>query len=115
MSHLTEWTGRSSASWLNVSHRDVQAEWGKANRDVRVTDTVDFARLIQMCRFGCGNTLYEFCGEVNRRRFGVPMGGCMSLALAILCCAMIENGMEHFGELVGFVVRCMDDLFGICE
>ena len=37
----------------------------------------------------------------------------MSPALAILCCAVIEYAMEHLGELVGFVVRCMDDVFDI--
>ena len=55
---------------------------------------VDFARLIQMCRFDCANTLYKFCGQVNRCKFGVPMGGCMSPGLAILCCAMVELEME---------------------
>ena len=59
-----------------------------------------------MCQFDCANALYKFCGKVNRRRFGVPMGGFMSPALAILCCGMIEyeNVMEHLGELVGFMV-----------
>ena len=37
----------------------------------------------------------------------------MSPALAILCCGMIEFEMEHLGGLVGFVVRDMDDVFGI--
>ena len=66
-----------------------------------------------MCRFDCANTLCKFCGKVNRRRFEVPMGGYMPPALAILRCAMIEYDMEHLGELVGFVVRYMDDAFGI--
>ena len=43
-------------------------------------------------------------GPGSFRRFGVPMGGFMSPALAILCYGMIEYGMEHLGELVGFVV-----------
>ena len=43
-------------------------------------------------------------GKVNRRRFGVPMGGFMSPALVILCCVMIEFGMDHLGGLVGFEV-----------
>ena len=85
-----------------MSYRGGLVEWGKANRDYRVN--IDFARLMQMCRFDCANTLYKFCGKVNRRRFGVPMGGCMAPALAILCCGMVEYGMEHLGELVGFVV-----------
>ena len=40
----------------------------------------------------------------------------MSPALAIICCGMIEYGMEHFahlGELVGLLVRYMDGVFGI--
>ena len=40
----------------------------------------------------------------------------MSPALAILCsvcCGMVEYEMEHLGGLVGFVVRYMDDVFGI--
>ena len=36
-----------------------------------------------------------------------------SPALAILCCGMIDFEMEHLGGLVGFVVRYMDDVFGI--
>ena len=110
ISYLPEWTGRRSASWLNMSYRGGLVSWGKANRDNRVN--VDFARLMQMCRFDCANTLYKFCGKVNRRKFGVPMGGFMSPALAILCCGMIEFEMEHLGGLVGFVVRYMDDVFG---
>ena len=66
-----------------------------------------------MCRFYCANTLYTFYGNVNRRRLGVPTGGFMSPASAILCCRMIEYGMEHLGGLVGFVVRYRDDVFGI--
>ena len=37
----------------------------------------------------------------------------LSPAFAILCCGMIEYDMEHLCELVGFVVRYMDDVFGI--
>ena len=59
-----------------------------------------------MSRFDCVSTLYKFCGKVNRGRRGVPIGGynVMSPALAVLSCAIVENGMEHLGELVGFVV-----------
>ena len=113
ISHLPEWPWRGSASWLNMSHRGGLAKWGKADRDYQVN--VEFARLIQMCRFDCANTLYKFCGKVNRRRVGVPTGCYMSPALAILCCAMIAYDMDHLGEQVGFVVQynVMDDVFGI--
>ena len=110
ISHLPEWTGRRSALLLNMSYRGGLVRWGNANRDARVN--ADFARLMQMCRFDCANTLYKFCGKVNRRRFGVPMGGFMSPALAILCCVMIEFEMEHLGGLVGVVVRYICDVFG---
>ena len=82
ISHLSEWTGKRSALWRNMSYRGGLVHWGKANRDARVD--VDFARLMQMCRFDSANTLYKFCGKVNRRRCGVPIGGFMSHALAIL-------------------------------
>ena len=103
ISHLPEWTGRRSASWLNMSHRGGLVELRKASRDCQVN--VDFAGRIQMCTFGCANTLYKFCRKVDRRRFGVPMGGYMSPTLAILCCVMIEYDVEHLSERVGFVVR----------
>ena len=61
ISHLSEWTGKRSALWLNMSYRGGLVHWEKANRDARVN--VDFARLMQMCRFDCANTLYKFCGK----------------------------------------------------
>ena len=64
---------RQFCKWLNNGSN---VAWGKANREYRVDD--DFARLIQMCRFDCARTLYKFCGQINRRTFGVPMGGYMS-------------------------------------
>ena len=98
-----------------MSYRGGLVQWGNANREYRIN--VDFARLMHMtlCRLDCANTLYKFCGKMNCRRFGVPMGGFMSPALAILCCGMIEVEMEHLGGLVGFMVRynVMDAVFGI--
>ena len=75
ISNLSEWTGRRSTSWLNMSYRGGLVAWEKAQRDNRVN--ADFARLMQMCRFDCASTLYKFCGKVNRHRFGVPMGDFM--------------------------------------
>ena len=67
-----------------------------------------------MCRFDCGNTLYKFCGQINRRKFSVPIGGYVSPGLAILCCAMVELDMESGPEgLIGTVVRFTGDVFGI--
>ena len=112
ISHLPEWTGMRLCEWLNMSYSGSTVAWGKANREHRVD--VDFTRLIQMCRFDCAHTLYKFCGQVNRRKFGVQMGGFMSPGLTILCCAMVEMGMELGPEgLIGTVVRFMDDVFGI--
>ena len=102
--------GDDSEHDLSWPHGGLVA-WGKVNRDIRVN--VDVARLMQMRRFDCASILYKFCGKVNRRRFGVPTGDFMSPALAVPCRGMIEYGVEHFGDLVGFVVRYMDDVFGI--
>ena len=67
-----------------------------------------------MCRFDCESTLYKFCGQIIHCKFGVPMGGYMSPGLGILCCAMVELDMDHGPEgLIGTVIRCMDDGFGI--
>ena len=73
ISRLSEWTGRRLCEWLNMAYNGSHAAWEKANREHRVD--VDFTWLIQMCRFDCGNTLYKLCGQINRRKFGVPMGG----------------------------------------
>ena len=58
-------------------------QWGKANRDSRLT--VDLEQLMQMATFDCENTLYmyKFRGKVNRHKFGVPIGGFMSPGLAV--------------------------------
>ena len=67
-----------------------------------------------MCRFDCPHTLYKFCGQVKRRKFGVPMGGRMSPGLVILCCAMVELEMGLRSEgLIGTVIRFVDAVFGI--
>ena len=74
ISRLSEWTGhgRMPCKWLNMAYNGSHVAWGKAIREHRVD--VDFTRRIQMCRFDCENTLYEFCGQINRCKFGVPMG-----------------------------------------
>ena len=45
ISHLSEWTGRRSTSWLNMSYHDHGGlvEWAKAKRDNWVNAIVDFA------------------------------------------------------------------------
>ena len=59
-------------------------QWGKSNRDSRLN--ADLEQLMQMAMFDCEDTLYKFRGKVNRRRFGVPMGGynVMLPALAVI-------------------------------
>ena len=112
ISRLPEWTGRRLCGWRNMSYTGPTVTWGKANRE-HCAD-VDLTRLIQMCRFDCAHTLYKFCGQVNRRKFGVPMGGFMSPGLAMMCCAMVELEMGLGPEgPIGTVVRFMDDGFGI--
>ena len=73
ISRLLEWTGRRLCTRLNMAHNGSYVAWGKSNREHRVD--VEFAHLIQMCRSSCENTLYKFCGQDNRRKFGVLMGG----------------------------------------
>ena len=94
ISHRLEWTCRRLCKWLNMSYNgchDIVA-WGKANREHHAD--VNSTQLIQMCRFDCENTLYKFWGQINHRKFGVPMGGYMPPGLDILCCAMVELDME---------------------
>ena len=72
-------------------------QWGKANRDNRLA--VDLEQLMQMARFDCEGTVYKFCGRVNRRKFGVPMGGFMSPGLAVIALSMVEANMEPGPDL----------------
>ena len=85
--------------------------WEQANRDSRLT--IDLEQLMQMARFDCENTLYKFRGRVNRRKFGVPMGGFMSPGLAVIALSMVETKMEPGPDLTGGMVRYMDDVFGL--
>ena len=74
-----------------MSYSGSNVAWGKSNREHHVD--VDFTSLIQMCKFDCAHTLYKFCGQVNCRMFGVPMGGFTSPGLVVLYCAMVELEM----------------------
>ena len=85
--------------------------WGKVSRDSRLT--VDLEQLMQMARFGCKNTLYKFCGRVNRHKFGVLMGGFMSPGLAVITLSMVETKMEPGPDLIGGMVCYMDDVLGL--
>ena len=86
-------------------------QWCKATRDSRLA--VDLKQLMQMARFDCENTVYKFRGKVNRRKFGVPMGGFMSPGLAVIALSMVETKMEPGPDLTGGMVRYMDDVFGL--
>ena len=68
---------------------------------------------MQMARFDCENTLYKFQGKVNRRKFGVPMGGFMSPGLAVIALSMVETKMEPGPDLIDGMVRYMDDVLGL--
>ena len=76
------WTGGRRRDFVNMTYAGGQVQWGKANRDSRLT--VDLEQLMQMARFNCEDTLYKFCGKVNRHKFGVPMGDFMSPGLAVI-------------------------------
>ena len=85
-------------------------QWGKANGDSRLA--VDVEQRMQMARFHCEGTLYKFRGRVNRRKFGVPMGGFMSPGLAVIALSMVETKNGPGPDLIGGMVRCMDDVLG---
>ena len=66
-----------------------------------------------MVRVDCENTVYKFRGKVNRRKFGVPMGGFMSPGLAVIALSMVETKMEPGPDLTSGMVRYMDDVLGL--
>ena len=109
--NLPRWTGGRRRAFVNMTHAGGQVQWGKSNRDSRLT--VDLEQLMQMARFDCENTLYKFQGKANRRKFGVPMGGFMSPGLAVIALSIMETKMEPGPELVGGMVRYMDDVLGL--
>ena len=113
ISHRSEWTGRMRCKWLNMTYNGYNVARGKANREHRVG--IDFARLIQMGRFDCAHTLYKLCGQINRRKFSLSMGGYMPPGLATLCCAMPELDIEPGTEgLIGTLYGLWLDLWMVC-
>jgi hypothetical protein len=68
---------------------------------------------MQMARFDCENTVYKFRGRVNRRKFGVPIGGFMSPGLAVIALSMVETKMEPGPECGGGMFRYMEDVLGL--
>ena len=52
-----------------------------------------------MAKFDCENTVYKLRGRVNRRKFGVPMGGCMPPGLAVIALSMVDANMEPGPDL----------------
>ena len=64
------------------------AVMGKPSSDNKVF--LQFDDLVSLCSLDCGQTLYSLEGKVNRRRFGVPMGGFMSPQLARMYCATTD-------------------------
>ena len=70
-------------------------------------------QLMQMARFDGDNTLYRCRERVNRRKFGVPMGGFMSPGLAVIALSMVEANMEPGPDLTGGMVCYMHDVFGL--
>ena len=68
---------------------------------------------MQMARFDCEHTVYKFRGKVNRRKFGVPMGGFTSPGLAVIALSMVETKMEPGPDLASGLVRYMEDAFGL--
>ena len=76
------WTWGRLRDLVSMIYAGGQVQLGKANRDSRLT--ADLEQLMQMTIFDCEDTLYKFRGKVNRRKFGVPVGGLMPPALAFI-------------------------------
>ena len=113
---LPDWLGKRKARLAGVSMgwNSKLAVMGKPSSDNKVF--LQFDDLVSLCSLDCGQTLYSLEGKVNRRRFGVPMGGFMSPQLARLYCATTELGMVRppgLSSLVGFENRYMDDIFAV--
>ena len=86
---------------------------GKATSKERVT--VSMEELMAMFTYDCFHTYYSFRGGVNRRRFGVPMGGFMSPHAAVITCSDREMEVmeEKPDDLIGGCDRYMDDVVGV--
>ena len=113
LSKAPEWAKRRVLDRVNMSKGGNDVRAGAAMTDNRVT--IDFDSLLEMCAYDCYHCYYYFRGKVNRRKFGVPMGGFESPAMAIIMCAMVE--ILRLGEapdgMVGGMMRYMDDVLGI--
>ena len=106
----SEWAGKRGVKCCNVSYGGRDGKWGKPNTDHRIV--IVFELLLQLIEFDCRHTYYKFRGKVNRRKFGLPMGGFMSPFLAILMCSMAELAMGPGPEdMIGGCFRYMDDVF----
>jgi hypothetical protein len=107
------WAKRRVLDRVNMTRGGNDVLAGAAVNDNRVV--IEFEILLDMCIYDCNHTYYRFRGKVNRRKFGVPMGGFMSPSMAIIMCAMVEilfmDGAPD--DLVGGVMRYMDDVLGI--
>lgn len=113
---LPEWLGKRKArlAGVHMGWNSKLAAMGKPTSDNKVF--LSFDDLVSLCALDCGNTLYSLEGRVNRRKFGVPMGGFMSPQLARLYCSTTELGMQRppgLSDMVGFVTRYMDDIFAV--
>ena len=113
---LPAWLGKRKArlTGVHMGWNSKLATMGKPTSDNKVF--LSFADLVGLCDLDCSSTLYSFGGKVNRRKFGVPMGGFMSPQLARLYCSTTELAMERppgLEDMVGFVVRYMDDIFAV--
>lgn len=113
---LPEWLDLRKARLpgVNMGWNAKNASMGRPNADHKVF--LSFEGLVDLCTLDCNNTLYSLGGSVNRRKFGVPMGGYMSPQLARLYCSTTELEMTRppgLEEMVGFEARYMDDVFAV--
>ena len=113
LQELPKWLKKRVVDRVNMTRGGNDVVAGGTDQDSRVI--VDFDSLLQMCEYDCTHTYYKFRGKVNRRKFGVPMGGFMSPAMAIITCAMVEVLLELDAPegMIGGCMRYMDDVFGM--
>ena len=109
------WAGRRKVTHVNVPLRGKgEVRWGRSSDESRVD--VELNALLAMVEYDCYHTYYCSGGGVNRRKFGVPMGGLMSPFLAILTCSIMAefDAMSCFpADMIGGCMRYMDDVLGV--
>jgi hypothetical protein len=112
---LPDWLGKRKVACQTVSmnRRRGAAKWGRATSDYKIEITME--ELVAIATYDSTHTYYKYMGKINRRLFGVPMGGLLSAHEAVLTCSYSEQGThaQRPTDLIGGVQRYMDDVLFI--